>query len=112
MIRVRINTYYHRFGICVEMVLISDVFDFTLANKDMQISSVFSLETLKKCVSDAGFSILEEGSYFIKPFSHRQMEQCLSSGIISDEIINGLSRLEPYMPGLGAEIFVNCYSKA
>jgi len=25
MIRVRINTYYHRFGICVEMVLISDV---------------------------------------------------------------------------------------
>jgi ubiquinone/menaquinone biosynthesis C-methylase UbiE len=94
-----------------EMGLITNEYEFSHTNKVMMQHSVFSLKTLKECVAVAGFSVLDEGSYFIKPFTHTQMERCLSEGILPENILLGLCRLESYMPGLGAEIFVNCAVK-
>jgi hypothetical protein len=102
------NAYSVHRILAQEMGLITDVFEFSQANKDMQQFVVYSMETLKACLARSCFSVIEEGSYFIKPFTHKQMEQCLASGIMTEEMLAGFSRLESYMPGLGAEIYINC----
>ncbi|MDR0221841.1 MAG: class I SAM-dependent methyltransferase [Lachnospiraceae bacterium] len=102
------NAYSVHRILAKEMGLITDVFEFSQANKDMQQYVVYSMDSLKECLAQSCFSVIEEGSYFIKPFTHQQMALGLAHGIITDEMLAGLSRLEPHMPGLGAEIFVNC----
>ena len=65
---------------------------------------------LIKAVSDKNSkkaNFLEMGSYFVKPFTHRQMEQCMENNIINNEIIEGFDRMIKYMPELGSEIYVN-----
>lgn len=54
----------------------------------------------------AGLRVLERGSYFVKPFTHAQMEACLENGILSEKLLDGLDRMTKYMPELGAEIYV------
>jgi ubiquinone/menaquinone biosynthesis C-methylase UbiE len=105
------NAYSVHRLLAKEMGLITSVFEFSQANKDMQQYVVYSMESLKECLAQSCFSVIEEGSYFIKPFTHRQMEECMSHGLITEEMLEGFSRLESHMPGLGAEIFVNCRKK-
>jgi len=50
---------------------------------------------------------MDSGSYFIKPFTHAQMQQLIEAGILTTALIDGLIRMEQHLPGLGAEIFVN-----
>jgi hypothetical protein len=102
------NAYSVHRILAKEMGLITDVFEFSQANIAMQQYVVYSMETLKACLAQSRFSVIEEGSYFIKPFTHQQMAQCLANGIMTEEMLAGFSRLEAYMPGLGAEIYVNC----
>lgn len=75
----------------------------------LQQTSVFNLQTLKDviCKSIAGAEILDQGSYFVKPFTHGQMEKMLGSGIIDERVLDGLYELIEYIPEFGSEIFVN-----
>lgn len=75
----------------------------------LQQTSVFNLQTLKDliCESICGVEILDQGSYFVKPFTHGQMEQLLSTGIIEKKVLDGLYELVDYLPEFGSEIFVN-----
>lgn len=49
-----------------------------------------------------------KGSYFIKPFTHDQMEGMLEKGILSPTILEGLYGMSVELPDYGAEIYVNC----
>lgn len=64
---------------------------------------------IRQAASAAGVDaeIVGEGSYFLKPFSHGQMEACLRAGILDDSLLDGLYRMEQHMPGLGSELYVN-----
>lgn len=75
----------------------------------LQQASVFNLQTLQQLIREAidGVEILESGSYFVKPFTHAQMERMLESGIIDEKVLDGLYEVVEYMPELGSEIFVN-----
>lgn len=91
-----------------ESGLIQEVTDMSERNLMLQQHIVFTMESLTDLIEKTGFSILDKGSYFIKPFTHIQMEKLLEYRIIDEEILNGFYRLVKYMPDLGSEIFVNC----
>ncbi|MDO4232380.1 MAG: methyltransferase domain-containing protein [Lautropia sp.] len=90
-----------------EMGLINDIHAHSARQKSLQQHHTFDSSSLRALVEEAGFVVREEGSYFIKPFTHDQMQQLQQAGILSDAMLDGLMRLEKYMPGLGSEIFVN-----
>ncbi len=71
--------------------------------KSFQRSSAFTMEEMKSLALKYGFSIVEEGSYFIKPFSHSQMKELLDRQIIDRAVLDGLDGLTKYIPGFGAE---------
>lgn len=96
-----------------ECGLIQDVTDMSEKNQKMQQYSVFTMESLIKLVekNEVGFSVLDKGSYFIKPFTHAQMSKLMEHHIIDETILDGFYGLAKYMPDLGSEIFINCKLK-
>ena len=97
---------FHRL-IAKEMGLIKDVHEMSKRNKLYQQHNVYDLETLKDCAKLAGFRILEEGSYFIKPFTHNQMYEMVKENIIDMNVLDGLYNIGKYFPYNGSEIFLN-----
>jgi SAM-dependent methyltransferase len=89
-----------------EAGLIKDEYQKSATQIRMQQNRTFDLEGLSSLVSECGFSIAESGSYFIKPFTHAQMQRLMELGILTNDLLNGLARMERHLPGLGAEIFV------
>lgn len=101
------NAYSLHRIIAKEMGFIDDVHEMSDRNKLFQQNTVFDLEKLKKLVDKAGFEVLEEGSFFVKPFSHDQMYKMIQSGIIDDNVLDGLYSLAKYIPSYGSEIYLN-----
>ena len=92
----------------VELGILEDVFEQSEANKILQQNTNFDMKRLRTMVENSGLDILEEGSFFIKPFSHKQMEAMMEQHIIDDHVLEGLYNLSKYMPQFGSEIYVNC----
>jgi hypothetical protein len=90
-----------------EAGLIRSEYERSETDKQMQRNHLFDLESLRKAVVDAGFAVQESGSYFVKPFTHSQMQQLLDLGVLTSALLVGLGKMESHMPGLGAEIYVN-----
>ena len=99
---------FHRLW-AVEAGLIKTEYDKSVTQVRLQQNHTFDSETLGKLVRDNGFSVVESGSYFIKPFTHSQMQQLVNLGVLTDALIAGLMKMERHAPGLGAEIFVNAH---
>lgn len=91
-----------------ESGIIDDTHKMSQRNKILQQHNIFDLEGLTELVKKNGFNILNQGSYFVKPFTHEQMYNMLNSGVINEKILDGFYNIERYMPGLGSEIYVNC----
>lgn len=75
--------------------------------KMQQRSTVFNLTSLKEQIGRAGFSIVDSGSIFVKPFTHAQMQSLVDIGFMTTDMLNGLDHLVEYLPDLGSEIWVN-----
>jgi len=99
-------TSMHRL-IAKEMGLIEDIYTKSKTQNELQQRQVYDMEQLKTLVIENGYDILEEGSYFIKPFTHRQMSLMLKQNIIDKKVLEGLDRIVKYFPENGSEIFVN-----
>lgn len=93
------------------MGLISDEYELSNRNLVYQQHNVYDFDSLSKVVEGVGFEIVEQGSYFIKPFSHDQMYQSISKRIISENVLDGLNNIAEYLPEFGSEIFINCRIK-
>lgn len=93
--------------IAKEMGLIDDGFQKSSNQKELQQRDIYDMQTLKEEVIKNGFCVMDEGSYFIKPFTHYQMNEMLDKGIINQDVITGLQRITKYFPEYGSEIFVN-----
>lgn len=98
---------FHRL-LAFEMGIIDSVYQLSDRNILLQQATVFDLETLSEVIKKIGFDIVKAGSSFIKPFTHQQMHDLLKHNIINETTLEGLYKMEQYMPELGAEIFVNC----
>ena len=70
---------------------------------------VFDIRSLKKTVSKGRFKIISSGGYFLKPFSHEQMDKI--KHVLSPAMIDGLWQLGRQFPELATEIYVNAKLK-
>lgn len=97
---------FHRV-LALEMGLIKSQFEKSENNIEFQQNTVFDIRLLKDTFINAGFEVVDEGSYSVKPFTHLQMQNLIDRGYIDLDILEGLYKMEKYMPGLGSEIYIN-----
>ncbi len=91
-----------------EMGLLEDVHQLSDSNLTLQQHNVYDMESLTKLVLSEGYCVVDSGSAFLKPFTHQQMQQCLDSNILNEDILNALDRMcASYMKEYGSEIYLN-----
>ena len=90
------------------MNMINELTDLSERNKVLQQHAVFSMNSLKDEINKYGLFIEDEGGFFIKPFTHNQME---SIDFLDNDILDGLYKSGEKYPEISAEIFVNFSSK-
>ena len=93
--------------LAVKMGMIEDVHVQSQQMKRMQRRRTYDMDLLIREVEETGFVIEDRGSYFIKPFTHEQMQRCLDEGIINTQVLDGLEKLSDFLPDFGAGIYVN-----
>lgn len=98
---------FHRI-LAKEMGMIKNIHEQSSQMKLMQRQRTYDIDLLKQEIKDAGLMVIDSGSYFIKPFTHSQLQRGLDEKIIDEEVLDGLVKMEKYLPGMGAEIYVNC----
>ncbi len=105
------NSFHRILAMCSGLIAATKAF--SDRNIMYQQHRVFDINTLKSFIEKIANSKsrnvdwLDEGSYFIKPFTHAQMQKMIETGIINKRILNGLYNMEQHIPGMGSEIFVN-----
>ncbi len=77
----------------------------TERNRQLTQYRVYDFDALIALSVATGFRVIEKGGYFIKPFTHAQMESI--SGLLSEAMLDGLWQLGREMPELASEIYVN-----
>ncbi len=87
------------------MGLIGDEKELTERNKSLTQFRVFDRESLKEAVETAGFAIEDQGGYFVKPFTHAQMQ--MIRPMLTADVLDGLWGLGQELPELASEIYVN-----
>ena len=101
------NVYsFHRL-LALEMGLIASIDARSQTEISFGRHTRFDRSKLITLVENYGFDVLSSGSYFIKPFSHAQMERIIGAGIVDSAIVAGLAGMVKYLPDMGCEIFVD-----
>ena len=103
---------FHRI-LGVESGIYDNIYEKSKINELLQQNSIFDLESLTTLIMNSAKSmeisvnVLNSGSYFIKPFTHFQMEMCLKNKIFDENILEGFNKMIKYFPENGSELFVN-----
>lgn len=97
---------FHRL-LALEMGLISTIYEKSKVQQQMQQTHTFDLGALAKLSEECGFKVLEQGSFFVKPFTHAQMAFLQESGFVTDAMLDGLYLLSKHLPDHGSEIYMN-----
>ena len=97
---------FHRL-LALEMGLITDVFATSEMDRAFGHHGRFDHARLIELLAGAGFRVAESGTYFVKPFTHAQMDAILRTGAFPPSLIDGLDRMTKYMPDHGCELYAN-----
>ncbi|MDQ3283486.1 MAG: class I SAM-dependent methyltransferase, partial [Acidobacteriota bacterium] len=87
---------FHRL-LALEAGLIDDLFEKSETEKRFQRQTRFDMPTLRTFLEANGFEVVESGTYFVKPFTHGQLERMLRHEIIDERILAALDRMTQYM---------------
>lgn len=98
---------FHRL-LAFEMGITESIYQKSDHDKLFQRHNVYDIDAFNKLLIKNRFTVIESGSYFIKPFTHNQMDELLKQGIIDKSCLDGLEKMKIYMPNLGAELFNIC----
>jgi len=93
--------------LALEMGLIGSLYTLSPMQNALQQHRTFDLERLASLMTQGGFSVFDSGSFFIKPFTHAQMDELMASGLVTQQMLDGFYALGRHLPGFGSEIFVN-----
>ena len=94
--------------LAVCMGLIEDEFEISDTQLKMQqLSKPFTTESLSNFVQNCGFHVIDFGTIFVKPFTHKQMQSLVDSAFLNEDILNGLNKLALYLPEIGSEIWMS-----
>ena len=96
---------FHRL-LAVSMGLIKNEFEMSKTQIKLQQNSSFNRNNLCELLKDNGLNPYSSESYFIKPFTHQQMQNSLKKNIINNEILDGLYNLSKTFPDFGSELMV------
>ena len=105
------NVYSFHNLLGYEMGIIKDIFEESDTGIRFSRHTRFDKKILINMLEVNGFEIIEDGSYFIKPFTNKQMEKILKEKIVNEDIIEGLEKMIKYFPEFGAEIYANAKRK-
>ncbi len=97
---------FHRL-LALEMGLIEDVFEPSEMDRAYGHHRRFDRRRFVEMLESAGFRVVESGTYFVKPFTHDQMDAILRTGAFPPALIDGLARMIRYMPEHGCELYAN-----
>jgi len=97
---------FHRL-LALESGLIGDLFEQSETERRFQRHTRFDRERLAALLRENGFEIVDSATYFVKPFTHAQMDALVQSGTCGPEVIEGLDRMTKYLPDMGCEIYAN-----
>lgn len=97
---------FHRL-LALEMAIIKTIYEPSKTQQRMQQTHTFDVDSLASLVSKNGFLVVEQGTFFIKPFAHAQMEHLRESGFATDAMLDGLYSLSKHLPEHGSEIYMN-----
>jgi len=97
---------FHRL-LGVEMGLIKSVYQKSETQNLLQQQTTFDIESLTRLIKSAGFKVIGQGSYFLKPFTHSQMHGLMKSGFLTDQMIEAFYSIVQHIPMLGSEIFID-----
>lgn len=97
---------FHRL-LALEMGLIQSLTELSAQQVRLQQQRTYTLDALVELVRDCGYEVVESGSFFVKPFTHAQMELLQTSGVLTDAMLDGLWGMTKHLPELGSEIYVN-----
>ena len=97
---------FHRL-LAKEMGLIDDIFERSSTEARFHRQTRFDRGSLEAIVKEAGFAILEFGTYLIKPFTHEQMQKLVGDPLFGPPIVEGLRRMVRYLPDMGCEMYVD-----
>jgi hypothetical protein len=75
-------------------------------NVMQQQSKTYDISSLTFELSNAGFQVIDQGSIFIKPFTHRQMQDLVDNKFLTKEMLAGFDGLTKWLPEFGSEIWV------
>ena len=87
----------------LEMGVIKDICSVSDKAKTFQRGRLWSRTQVEGLLKRYGFSVLDTGSYFIKPFTHSQMKKMMEAEILNSSMLDGLYKMVKYMPNVGAE---------
>lgn len=93
--------------LAVKMGLLADVFARSALADRMQRTSTYDEAKLVLALTSAGFRVLDTGTYFLKPFTHGQLQKMLEHGIVDERVLDALDAVVAELPGLGAELFAD-----
>ena len=76
--------------------------------QDIEQREVYDLVKLENQIKAAipRVEIESLGSFFLKPFTHRQMQFLIDNGELDEKGVEGLYQVSENLPGLGAELFI------
>jgi SAM-dependent methyltransferase len=95
---------FHR-QLAVAMGLIPSPYQRSDRNVTLSQYHVFDAGSLRALAEKAGLEATEAGGYFIKPFTHTQMEKVVKT--VGDGMLNGLWHMGIQYPELASEIYLN-----
>lgn len=97
---------FHRL-LAFESGIIKSKYEFSENDSLFGRRNIFNKASIASLFVNCGFSILSADTYFIKPFTHNQMEQLLNISFLNRQLLLGFSKMIQYMPDMGAEIFLS-----
>ncbi len=98
---------FHRL-LANKMGVIDDIHQESGHDKLFGRQIVYDNESFTDLFTRNNFEVIESGSYFLKPFTHKQMVELLDHEIIDDDCLEGLYRMTELFPDAGAELWNIC----
>lgn len=72
-----------------------------------QRATTYDAVSLQDELAQAGFTVVEHGSLFVKPFTHAQMQRLVDEGFLTPAMLNGFDKLVNWLPEIGSELWTN-----
>ena len=96
-------TSFHR-QLAKSMGLINDISLLSSRNIDLKQYRVYSIESLKIEAESMSLIPILQGGYFLKPFTHQQMQLIFSK--LDESMLDGLYLMGKDYPNLASEIYI------